>query len=287
MRLTIQFAGLFILCFCSNYISSQAETRIVTESSDPLEDVYIDDVVTKSMIFDKQILPYAPLREADIPWEKRLWRVIDTREKMNLPFAYPELPLFTILAQAAESGEIKVFRDEKFRGMMTSDYVNSILVSTDTSDVIDPVTYVVSRKVTKSEINPDDIKRFRIKEIWYFDKESSRMQVRILGIAPLQEVFDEDSGAFKYELPLFWVYLPEARKVLAKHVVFNELNDATIITWADLFEMRRFSSYIYKQSNVRDTRLVDEFPNSGLDRLLEAEKIESSLFNWEHDLWTY
>jgi len=111
--------------------------------------------------------------------------------------------------------------------------------------------------------------------------------VRILGIAPLQEVFDEDTGTFKYELPLFWVYYPEAREVLSRYTVFNEMNDASVITWSDLFEMRRFSSYIYKQSNVLDVRLIDMFPNSGVDRLLESEKIKSELFNWEHDLWTY
>ena len=45
----------------------------------------------------KRVLPYDHVREADIFWEKRVWRVIDIREKMNLPFAYPERPFFSIL----------------------------------------------------------------------------------------------------------------------------------------------------------------------------------------------
>ena len=92
---------------------------------------------------------------------------------------------------------------------------------------------------------------------------------------------------FKYEAPLFWVYYPEARETLSRYMVFNEFNDASVVTWYDLFEMRKFSSYIYKQSNVHDVRLIDVFPNNGVDRLLESDKIESELFNWEHDLWTY
>ena len=158
------------------------------------EDIYVDDVVPKRLIFERQVLPYEPLREADIPWEKRIWRVIDTREKLNLPFRYPEEPLFSILADAAENGEIKVFEDDKFREMLTSDEVGSKLVSMDTSIVYDPVTYEEQVKVTKSEINPDDIKRYRVKEIWFFDKEASRMRVRILGIAPIKEYYDEDTG---------------------------------------------------------------------------------------------
>lgn len=282
-----RFAGIVALTLCTVMAFGQAETTIITESSEPIEDVYVDDVVPKRLIFERQVLPYEPLREADIPWEKRIWRVLDTREKLNLPFRYPEQPFFTILAEIAENGEIKVFEDDKFKEMLTADEVGSKLVSMDTSIVYDPVTYEEEVKITRSEINPDDIKRYRVKEIWYFDKEASRMRVRILGIAPIKEYYDEDTGAFKYEAPLFWVYYPEAREALSRYTVFNEFNDASVITWYDLFEMRKFSSYIYKKSNVHDVRLVDIYPNDGIDRLLESQRIESELFNWEHDLWTY
>jgi gliding motility associated protien GldN len=287
MKMATRFAGIVGLTLCAVMAFGQAETTIITESSEPIEDIYVDDVVAKRLIFERQVLPYEPLREADIPWEKRIWRVIDTREKLNLPFRYPEQPFFTILAEAAENGELKVFEDDKFKQMLTAEEVGSKLVSMDTSIVYDPVTYEEEVKITRSEINPNDIKRYRVKEIWYFDKESSRMKVRILGIAPIKEYYDEDTGAFKYEAPLFWVYYPESREALSRYTVFNEFNDASVITWYDLFEMRKFSSYIYKKSNVHDVRLVDVYPNDGIDRLYESQRIESELFNWEHDLWTY
>jgi gliding motility associated protien GldN len=113
------------------------------------------------------------------------------------------------------------------------------------------------------------------------------MKVRILGIAPIRDYYDEDTGAFKYEAPMFWVYYPEAREVFSRHRVFNEYNDAAPMTWFDLFELRRFSSYVYKESNVLDARLVDLFPLNGIDRLMESDNIKKDLFNWEHDLWTY
>jgi hypothetical protein len=52
--------------------------------------------------------------------------------------------------------------------------------------------------------------------MWYFDKEASIMKVRILGISPLQEEFDEDTGILKYEIPLFWMYYPESREYLGQ-----------------------------------------------------------------------
>jgi len=73
--------------------------------------------------------------------------------------------------------------------------------------------------------------------------------------------------------------------VLARERVFNTGNDASPITWEDLLEMRFFSSYIYKVSNVYDRRLQDY--KTGVDLLLEAEKIKAEIFNFEHDLWSY
>jgi gliding motility associated protien GldN len=110
------------------------------------------------------------------------------------------------------------------------------------------------------------------------------MQVRILGIAPLIDVKD-DNGNFRYEKPMFWVYYPEARESLARERVFNFGNDTSPMTWEDLFEMRFFSSYIYKESNVFDRRLQEYL--SGVDLLLEADKIKQEIFNFEHDLWSY
>src|SRR5678815_5249846 len=114
-------------------IWAQAETTIITESSEPVEDVYLDDVVRKTMIFENRVLPYEALREADVPWERRMWRILDVREKMNLPFTYPLQPFFTIIADAAKSGEIKVFKDETFKEMMTPEEVAGTIAHQDTS----------------------------------------------------------------------------------------------------------------------------------------------------------
>jgi gliding motility associated protien GldN len=241
------------------------------------------------MIFENRVLPYEPLREADIPWERRIWRIIDVREKINLPFYYPPQPFFSIIAESAKSGEIKVFKDEEFKEMMSPDEVIGKLVVTDTSLIFNPDTYVDEVVIVNSPVNPEDIQKYRVKEIWFFDKESSRMQVRILGIAPIKDHIDENTGEFKYAIPMFWVYYPEAREALSRYQVFNEFNDAALGTWYDLFEQRRFSSYIYKQSNVLDLRLEDYYSgyDRGVERLMESERIKADLFNWEHDLWTY
>jgi hypothetical protein len=57
---------------------------------------------------------------------------------------------------------------------------------TDTSLIFNPDTYEDEVVIVNSPVNPEDIKKYRIKEMWFFDKESSRMGVRILGIAPIR-----------------------------------------------------------------------------------------------------
>ena len=267
-----------------------AQAEIITESSEPSENIYIDDIVSKRLIVENRVLPYEPMREADIAWQKRIWRVIETREKMNLSFRYPEKPFFNILSEMIENGDITVFDDEKFENPLSYDDIQGRLNKIDTVSYFDYDTYTEKVKIVKTSVNYENINTYRVKEIYFFDEESSTMKVRILGIAPIKDEIDVNTGLVKYSLPLFWVYYPEAREQLAKHMVFNENNDMAPMTWSDLFEKRFFSSFIIKKSNVLDYRVQDyyvEGDRAGIDRLMEAERIKNELLNFEHDLWTY
>ncbi|MCB0609477.1 MAG: gliding motility protein GldN [Lewinellaceae bacterium] len=289
MKIALKLLGLGLLFFFyAAPVWAQVPDNIMMIESDEKtnEDRPLDDIVEKRTIVEKRVLPYDHIREADIFWEKRVWRVIDVREKMNLPFAYPERPFFTILMEAAEAGEIQAYstEDDKFSAKLTGDEVASMGATIDTVVVFDPETYEEQIQIVRNDINPEDVKRFRLKEVWFFDEETSTLQVRILGIAPLLDVRD-DNGNFKFEKPMFWVYYPEARKMLAREKVFNLGNDASPITWEDLLEMRYFSSYITKVSNVHDRRLQQYL--SGVDLLMESDKLRQEIFNFEHDLWSY
>ncbi|NET39991.1 MAG: gliding motility protein GldN [Cyanothece sp. SIO1E1] len=293
MKIALKLLGLslLLLTFVAPLsLSAQVPDNIMMDAGEEDQDNKdrpLDDIVEKRTITEKRVLAYDHIREADIFWEKRVWRVIDTREKMNLPFAYPERPFFSILMDAAEEGEITVYsvEDDKFSQRLTPDEVKAMGASVDTITTFDPVTYEEKIEIVTNDINPEDVKRFRIKEIWFFDEETSTLQVRILGIAPLLDVKDENTGEFRYEQPMFWVYYPEARETLARERVFNFKNDSTNQTWEDLLEARFFSSYIIKASNVHDRRLQEYL--SGVDLLLESEKIRQEIFNFEHDLWSY
>lgn len=247
----------------------------------------LDDITEREVVNDRAVLAYQPIREADILWERRIWRVVDVREKMNLPFIAPESPLFKIFSEAALANDLPVYstEDDKFSKRLTSEQVKSLLYRRDTIEVEDPVTFEEKITVVENATNWEDVKRFRIKESWFFDTKTSTLRHRILGIAPIIEERDEE-GNFRFEKPLFWVYYPAARPLLAKHkAITHGENWASTTTWEDLFEKRYFASYITKENNVQDLRLQDMY--TGLDLLMESDKIKNELFAREHDMWSY
>jgi gliding motility associated protien GldN len=246
----------------------------------------LNDITNREVVQEKPVLKYPPIREVDIMWERRVWRVLDVREKINQPFAYPNASFFEILTSAAKSGEIPLYSTETddFTHELTVDELNNILFTSDTVTVFDPEIYTEEIRVVQNELNAEDVKRYRVKETWFFDSQTATMKVRILGIAPMIDVYD-DSGNFRYEKPLFWIHYPSSRNALARETVFNTGNDSSRMTWEDLFEMRQFSSYVYKESNVGDYKLDEH--HAGVDLLLQADKIERKIFNYEHDLWSY
>jgi len=270
-----------------------------------------NSVFKKEKHHNKKIQQYAPLRQADVMWSRKIWREIDLRQKINHPFYYPEndgvghtiedrKSLIDVIYSAILEGSITAYgnaaMDDEFREPMGPEDIKQIggakeelieVVDWDAvADGADPeeATTIIPNVIP---FNRNTVKKWRLKEEWFFDKQRSVMDVRILGLAPLQEDRDEVNGQLLGTFsPLFWVYFPESREVLINAEVFNLVkNDAERRTYDDIFWKRMFSSTIIKESTVMD-RKVNEFM-VGLDALLESERIKEEIFNIEHDLWEY
>ena len=57
------------------------EIEILTETSEPEDfgEAPLDDVTKKEIMTERRVLDYQPVRESDIVWEKRIWRIVDIR----------------------------------------------------------------------------------------------------------------------------------------------------------------------------------------------------------------
>ena len=254
-----------------------------------------DGAFDKVHYLEKKPIPYAYVRESDVIFQKRIWRVIDLNEKMNQPFYYPETPhnqwrsLMQVIMDAMKEGSITAYDanlpTDEFTVPLTFQELMGTLERTDTVTLQRPYPpYEPYDTVISVTFSPTNVKKFRIKEDWFFDKQRSMMDVRIIGICPVVDSYDE-AGEFRGYKPLFWIYFPEARPVFAKAEIFNGQNSAQRLTYDDIFWKRIFGSYIYKEENIFDRKIADYA--IGIDALLEAERIKNELFEFEFELWEY
>ena len=191
-------------------------------------------------------LPYAPVQEADILWEKRVWRVIDTREKINLPFRHPEHSLFDVLMDGLAVGELNAYspEDDRFQVRIAVEDIWDQLNTSDTVYVTEPnVCWGMNQQIINNQFNPERIKRWWVQEVWYQDTRHSQMQVQIIGIAPMIEIqVSAPETTANHEGPIFWINYREARPWLAQNLVPSSGEDHSRMSWDDLFSMRRFHS---------------------------------------------
>jgi gliding motility associated protien GldN len=255
-----------------------------------------DNAIDRQLVKDRTPLTYEHIREDDAVYKQRVWREIDTREKMNLPFRYAanedngNQRFINILYNAIQAGDVTVFNgeDDRFTTPLTKEQVSQTITGgNDTVPVMDMAGEIVKYQVRSKQVDPDSIYRYKVKEEWIFDKESSRMTVRILGVAPVMRKYTS-SGVDIGDITLFWAYYPDLRPTLAKYEVYNGKNYAGRMTWEELFESRFFSSRITKSTidNPFDQNLAG-FIKDPLFRLLEGENIKDKIFNYEQDLWSY
>ncbi|HEU5052571.1 MAG TPA: gliding motility protein GldN [Hanamia sp.] len=255
------------------------------------------------LITDRTPLPYQQLRAEDAAYDERIWREIDTREKINLPFRYSadedngNQRFISILLKAIQDGPdnggVTAFSpiDDRFTTPMTkAEVAKAITGGTVSVPIYDSLGNVIGNKETMQEVNLDSFYKFRIKEEVIFDKQSSRLFWRILGIAPVKRVITA-SGVDLGDTPLFWVYYPDMRPIFAKYYVYNGKNYGARMTWEDLFESRMFHGRIIKSTldNPFDTYLKDQTGLKGrpILQLLEGEKIKNEIFDYEQNLWSY
>jgi gliding motility associated protien GldN len=282
----------------------------------PVLDAQSINLIEKTEVYDKEHVPqkdpvpYPFIRESDVMYEKTVWRMINLREKMNQPLYFPLKPigdrknltqiLLDILQNPLPGHQVFAYKPLQTYEFELPMSIEDIYKDLDADSIKDPVVDSITGQVRlvftgEVDYSLSNVSRLMVKEKWFFDRRYSTFQVRIIGLCPISVSMREIEDPVTFELrptgeirqqQLFWVYYPEIRYYLAKHEAFNPNNDAQRISFDDLLTQRRFSSWIYKITNVHENRIITEY-TSGMDAMFEAESIKYELFEFEHDLWEY
>ena len=272
----------------SMLLSITATSQIINEA--PVDGLFAEE---ETWSVRKEPIPYPPIRRADVMWKKRIWREIDFKQKFNQKFYYPldsqkdwKSFINVVLDALKEGGDMTAYDISNTDELLVPITYNEIIGrQTDTLHEVGRRPYPPYEEYDTliiTEFDPTKVMRLRIKEDWYFDKQRSQMMVHIIGLCPVLLV--ERDGQ-ETPSPLFWISYAEARDVFAQALVFNDFNSAARLTYDELFWKRLFDSYIYKEENVYDRR-INAYA-TGVDALLESERIKTEMFRFEEDLWQY
>ena len=253
---------------------------------------------------DESPLAYGYVDDRDILWSKTIWEIVDLDQRINFPYYYPtdtlnlapdRRSLFDILKINLSRGKIKeVYKTAYFNEKLTYPEILESLVLVDTLDIgkeqinngepLDP-SYVLRFNITSKEI-----RQYRIKGTWYFNKRLGELKYRLLAICPVAPDVNSLTKSEEEQdndlVELFWIWYPDAREVLNKSKVFNNRNSSQPITYDVMLNSRRFNSIIYKEENVYEDREIDAYIfEDALRQLLESERIKSVIRDFEQDMW--
>lgn len=253
-------------------------------------------------------LPYGYIGDRDVFMGKTVWEIIDVDQRINFPMYYPvddskdlgseRRPLFDVLLSGIEDGKItEVYDSGYFTVKKTIKEIQNARVSIDTlnagfeSQEGDKNAPISDEFIVKTTIKSFDVKGYKIKGFWYFDKRQSELKYRLQGICPLvPDVYSKSNKDSKDDtaIELFWVYFPASRDVLHGAKAFNERNSAMPFTFDHLLNSRRFNAVIYLEENVYGDREIKEYMKENAQmQLLESERVKEKIRNFELDMWNY
>lgn len=250
-------------------------------------------------------IAYGYVDDRDVLWQKTIWEIIDLDERINFPYYYPTInngnlsnnrkSLFRVLMDGISNGEITE--------IYATDYFNEKLAEEDLAEVLE-LRRLSPEGISKQnagetvtvddydiyKIESDKVVQYRIKGTWYFNKRLGEMKYRLLGIAPVApdvSTLSQGPEAMANALvPLFWIWFPDARETLNKHMVFNSRNSSQPVSYDMMLNARRFNAVIYKEENVYEDRGLKEYIyEDALRQLLESERIKSTIRDFEQDMW--
>jgi len=296
-----KFFGIFILA-CVFFQNTYAQANLLNAKT-PDE---IGKKTAQQLAVDVDTpIPYGYVDDRDVVWSKVVWEYIDLNQRVNLPMYYPvdtvnvatnRRSLFDTLLRGIKNDEItEIYDDSYFTAKMTKAEITAKLFRVDTTeagfDALNEGEININEYIDKINLTSQDIEGFKIKGLWYFDKRQGELQYRLLAIAPVApdiQVMGREDFIDTEQLPLFWVWFPDARQTLHDMKVFNHKNSAHPITFDHILNARRFNSIIYRTENIYGNRDVAQYvKGNALYQVLESERIKDEIRNKEIDMWNY
>jgi len=284
MAMTLGFIPVFAQQVIPDSLKSQQVTTAVQG------EVLMDTIPTTDGFYQANNLEdavpfaYPEINMKNIRFYKRVWRDIDLKDEKNALLATPGNSLMEIILKSIETGKLSLYSpdDDSFKGRMSANegmarFTDSVLVP-----IFDDEGNQIDSKMTLNEFDPTRVTKFRIKEDIFFDKQRSRLESRIIGVAPLMNITTSAELAESVgSTPAFWLYFPQLRYSLVKVDITDPDKGLYDMTMDDLFVQKKYASTIIRESSAGALKLGDE-----AQQAQDAQQIEQKIDAYKKKLWT-
>lgn len=220
-----------------------------------------------------------------------IWRTVSLENKNNQQLFNStnnctQIGLFEIIKFGLFEKKLNAFASDNF-----NDTKNSHLTS---KQLLKSVSYCDSNETTIFDSQGNEqksmvvekgyflgkhIKSYILKENWFINSYSGKLEKKIIGLAPL--VYNKKTEKI---VPLFWLYFKEWQHLFEMFEAKNYVSE-NIITYKDIFINNYFISKISKENNLNDKAV--NATNKKKDNLLESELIKEKINNQEADLFQH
>lgn len=230
---------------------------------------------------------YPEVNRKNIRFYKRVWRDIDLKDEKNGILAIPGNSLIEVVMKAIEKGKLSLYSpdDDSFKGRLSTQegmarFADSVLVP-----IFDGEGNQIDSKMALNEFDPSRVTKFRVKEDIFFDKQRSRLETRIIGVAPLMNITTSAELAESVgSTPAFWLYFPQLRYSLVQVDISDPDKGLYDMTMDDFFVQNKFASTIVRESSPGMLQNVKEAENGA--QQLDGKKVEEKLDAYKKKLWS-
>lgn len=230
---------------------------------------------------------YPEVNKKNIRFYKRVWRDIDLKDDKNAILAVPGNSLIEVVMKAIEKGKLSLYSpdDDSFKGRLSAQegmarFADSVLVP-----IFDDEGNQIDSKMALNEFDPARVTKFRVKEDIFFDKQRSRLETRIIGVAPLMNITTSAELAESVgSTPAFWLYFPQLRYSLVQVDISDPDKGLYDMSMDDFFVQNKFASTIIRESSPGMLQNVKADENG--TQQLDGTKVEEKLDAYKKKLWS-
>ena len=259
----------------------------------------------------------------DVIWSRYVYRIIDMRYRQNFQLYFPTKSddadyrnLFKVITDAVVDGlpiyekNMETIKPDFQQEPISRDVIPTMFMADDPlADYSDDPTHFDITSSDAMLVHYDSISdelsfhfypfeklvknqlKYLIQEVVFFDKHTSRMHTKIMGIAPMQsdKISTRDDSNIMNSLResiMFWIPFDALRPYLAMQYAIPNRNEVKRVTFDEFFQKHLFTSYIVGEGNMYN-RWIPDYSGTVEQVKKEQERIATELLNFEQDLWEY